>query len=268
MTVAPDLLRVDAVGLVFRGGWGKPPYVALADIALAVAPGEFLCLLGPSGCGKSTLLNILAGFERPTSGRVLLRGAEIRRPGRDRVMIFQDANMALFPWLTARENVEFGLRLRGDGRGAYRRVADRYLAMVGLGPDGGKFPHELSGGMKQRVQIARALAIEPDILLMDEPFGALDAITRQHLHGELLALWEATGKTIVFVTHDIGEAVVLADRVAVMSPGPGARITRVFDVDLPRPRNPRDGDVGDTLDRIQEHIRSGEGTSRRGVALS
>ena len=253
---ADVILRVERVGLIF-GRNGSSSYTALENIDLAVRAGEFLCLLGPSGCGKSTLLNILAGFERPTSGRVLLRGEEIRRPGSDRVVIFQDANMALFPWLSARENVEFGLRLGAEGSDTRRAVTDKYLGMVGLANDAGKFPHELSGGMKQRVQIARALAIEPEILLMDEPFGALDAITRQHLHGQLLQIWEETRKTIVFVTHDISEAILLADRVAVMSPGPRAHITRVVGIALPRARDQRDPRFAETLGAIQDQLSAG-----------
>lgn len=248
------MLQVEKVGKVFGRAGDANHYLALEDINLAVRRGEFLCLLGPSGCGKTTLLNILAGFERPTSGRVLVGGREVRRPGSDRVMIFQDANMALFPWLSARENVEFGLTLGGAPHGQRRAVVSRYLELVGLREHAAKFPHELSGGMRQRVQIARALAIEPEILLMDEPFASLDAITRLHLQRELLRIWRATGKTIVFVTHEIAESILLADRVAVMSVGPRARITRVIAIDLARERDPRDPRFSRLLGEVQDLI--------------
>ena len=256
------MLHVERVGKVFGEPGAQGEYYALEGIDLRVTPGEFLCLLGPSGCGKTTLLNILAGFERPTSGRVLLSGREVRRPGSDRVMIFQDANMALFPWLTARENVAFGLGLRGALGPAQQAQVNAYLEMVGLRDHGEKFPHELSGGMRQRVQIARALAIEPDILLMDEPFAALDAITRTHLHRELLRIWCATGKTIVFVTHDIVESILLADRVAVMNPGPRSRIAHIFEINLPRERDPRHPRFADLLGEIQDRLQEWQETVR------
>ncbi len=232
-------------------------YCALEGINLLVTKGEFLCLLGPSGCGKTTLLNILAGFEKPTSGRVLLSGREIKSPGSDRVMIFQDPNMALFPWLDTQENVEFGMRLKGTAEKECRERVSHYLKMVGLLDHRGKFPHELSGGMKQRVQIARALAIEPEILLMDEPFASLDTITRMHLHNELLQIWETTGKTIVFVTHDITESVFLADRVAVMSLGPCSSISHLFQINLQRRRDPCATNFSQFVEQIRERIEGG-----------
>ena len=212
-------------------------YVALEGVDVEIGAGEFFCLLGPSGCGKSTLLNILAGFEPATSGSVTSGGAAITRAGRERVMFFQDAGSALFPWLTVEENVRFGLRVRKVPRPAWDDIIDKYLRMVDLDRHRSKFPAQLSGGMRQRLQIARALAVEPEVLLMDEPFGALDALTRRRMHAVLLSIWQRTGKTVVFVTHDIAEAVLLADRIAMMSVGPGSTITKVFEVALPRPRD-------------------------------
>ncbi len=212
-------------------------YLALDGIDLDISAGEFVCLLGPSGCGKSTLLNILAGFESATEGSVDFEGAPVRGAGRDRVMFFQDAGAALLPWLSVEENVSFALRVRGVPKGEWPAIIDKVLAMVDLKEHSRKFPSQLSGGMRQRLQIARALAVEPKVLLMDEPFAALDALTRRRMHGFLLDIWQRTGKTIVFVTHDIAEAVTLADRICLMSVGPGSRITEVIDVDLPRPRD-------------------------------
>jgi NitT/TauT family transport system ATP-binding protein len=212
-------------------------YVALDGIDLQVSEGEFVCLLGPSGCGKSTLLNILAGFDQASEGAVEFEGAPVRGAGRDRVMFFQDAGSALLPWLSAEENVRFALRVRKLPREEWPAIIDKYLVMVDLKDHRHKFPAQLSGGMRQRLQIARALAVEPKVLLMDEPFAALDALTRRRMHGFLLDIWKRTGKTIVFVTHDIAEAVTLADRICVMSVGPGSRITDVIDVGLARPRD-------------------------------
>ena len=223
----------------------------LAGIDLEIAKGEIFCLLGASGCGKTTLLNILAGFEAPSGGELLLDGAPITRAGRDRVVFFQNADAALFPWLTARENVAFGLRVQGMDPARRAPIVERYLRLVGLWEDREKFPRQLSGGMKQRIQIARALAIEPAILLMDEPFAALDAITRRGMHAELLRIWEATGKTIVFVTHDVGEALILADRIGVMTRGPGAALKAVLPVALPRPRDPADPRFAEAYGRVE-----------------
>jgi len=203
-------------------GEGAERYLALDGIQLEVSQGELVCLLGPSGCGKSTLLNILAGFERASEGSVDFEGAPVRGAGRDRVMFFQDAGAALLPWLSVEENLRFALRVRKLPKSGWPAIIDKYLAMVGLQEHRRKFPSQLSGGMRQRLQIARALAVEPKVLLMDEPFGALDALTRRRMHGFLLEIWQRTGKTIVFVTHDIAEAVALADRICVMSVGPGS----------------------------------------------
>ncbi len=213
------------------------PYVALDGIDVEINDGEFFCLLGPSGCGKSTLLNILAGFEPATSGSVTFKGSAVTGAGRDRVMFFQDAGSALFPWLSVEENVRFGLRVRKVPKAEWESVIQTYLRMVDLDRHRSKFPWQLSGGMRQRLQIARALAVEPEVLLMDEPFGALDALTRRRMHSVLLTIWQRTGKTVVFVTHDIAEAILLADRIAMMSVGPRSAIAKIFTVDLPRPRD-------------------------------
>ena len=232
-------------------GEGAERYLALDGIQLEVSQGEFVCLLGPSGCGKSTLLNILAGFERASEGSVDFEGAPVRGAGRDRVMFFQDAGAALLPWLSVEENVRFALRVRKLPKAGWPAIIEKYLAMVGLQEHRRKFPSQLSGGMRQRLQIARALAVEPKVLLMDEPFGALDALTRRRMHGFLLEIWQRTGKTIVFVTHDIAEALALADRICVMSVGPGSRITELIPVPLARPRDLTDPDAARLFKRIE-----------------
>ena len=227
-------------------------YLALDGIHLEVSQGELVCLLGPSGCGKSTLLNILAGFDQASEGTVDFEGAPVRGAGRDRVMFFQDAGAALLPWLSAEENVRFALRVRRVPKTEWPAIIDKYLAMVGLKEHRHKFPSQLSGGMRQRLQIARALAVEPKVLLMDEPFGALDALTRRRMHGFLLDIWQRTRTTIVFVTHDIAEAVTLADRICVMSLGPGSRISEVIDVKLPRPRDIADPAAAKIFRKVEE----------------
>lgn len=208
---------------------------ALLPLDFDVAPGEFLAIVGPSGCGKSTLLNILAGLTQPSEGEARVGGVGIRGPDVDRGMVFQD--YALFPWLDAVGNVEFGLRSRGVLRRERRRLAMRYLELVGLADFADKRPRELSGGMKQRVAIARAFAPEPSIILMDEPFGALDALTRRHLQHQLLHIWQRHRRTVVFVTHSIAEAIYLADRIVMMTARPG-RIKTVFRVPFEHPRDP------------------------------
>jgi NitT/TauT family transport system ATP-binding protein len=210
-----------------EGGGPSDRFTALEDITLDVRPGEFLALVGPSGCGKSTLLDLLGGLTAPTSGRILLDGRPIEGPARDRGIVFQQ--YALFPWRTAAQNVEFGLDIAGLKAKQRREIARHYLDLVGLTAFADRYPHELSGGMKQRVAIARSLAYDPEVLLMDEPFAALDAQTRETLQGELLRIWRATGKTIIFITHGIDEAVVLGQRVAVMTSRPG-RIKQVVEI--------------------------------------
>ncbi|MGY4506487.1 NitT/TauT family transport system ATP-binding protein [Bradyrhizobium sp. GM24.11] len=214
---------------VTRGEGGGPAgrFTALEDITLDVRAGEFLALVGPSGCGKSTLLDLLGGLTTPTSGRILLDGRPVTGPARDRGIVFQQ--YALFPWRTAAENVEFGLDVAGLKAAQRRDIARHFLDLVGLSGFANRYPHELSGGMKQRVAIARSLAYDPEVLLMDEPFAALDAQTRETLQSELLRIWRATGKTIVFITHGIDEAVVLGQRVAVMTSRPG-RIKQIIDI--------------------------------------
>jgi NitT/TauT family transport system ATP-binding protein len=209
-------------------------FAALRDVSLSVAGNEFVTIVGPSGCGKTTLMNILAGLEAATRGRALVDGAPITGPGPDRGVIFQQ--YALFGWLTVRKNVEFGLRTAGVGRAERRARAQHFIDLVGLHDFADALPRMLSGGMKQRCAIARAYAVDPSILLMDEPFGAVDALTRVRLQEQLLQTWSQEKRTVVFITHDVDEAVVLANRVVVMAARPG-RIVDVIDVDLPYPRN-------------------------------
>jgi NitT/TauT family transport system ATP-binding protein len=248
--VSIDVRNVGKTFIRRRGG----EVMALENVDLTIEPSEFVCLLGPSGCGKSTLLNMIAGFEKPTRGEILVGGVPIRGPDTKRTMIFQDVQRSLFPWLTVRENVEFGLRMRGVSRLRRRVTASRYLELVGLQAQAEQMPFELSGGMKQRVQLARALANDPETLLMDEPFGSLDAQTRAVLQLELEAIWQETRKTIVFVTHDILESVRLADRIVVMSAGPNARVLRVITVDLARPRRLGTPEVGTLVQTIEALI--------------
>jgi NitT/TauT family transport system ATP-binding protein len=210
---------------------------ALAPLDIAVAAGEFVCLVGTSGCGKSTLLSLIAGLDRPTHGTIRTGGRRVSGPGSDRVLLSQDA--ALFPWLDVQRNVEFGLRQLGMSAFDRANVAHHWLARVSLAGFARSSVHQLVGGMRQRVALARALAIDPAVLLMDEPFGALDAMTRDRLHADLQAIWASTRKTIVFVTHNTREAVALGDRVLVLSPRPG-RVVAEFRIDLPRPRTLED----------------------------
>jgi ABC-type nitrate/sulfonate/bicarbonate transport system ATPase subunit len=207
---------------------------ALARIDVAIDEGQFVCLIGASGCGKSTLLRIIAGFEEPTTGDVAVAGKPITGPSSDRGMVFQD--YALFPWLTVRQNIGFGPRQRQLPRREVEEIADELVKLVGLERSANRYPSQLSGGMKQRVAIARVLANNASTLLMDEPFGALDALTREQLQHELLQIWARTRVTILFVTHSVEEAALLADRVLVMSAGPG-RIENDIMIDLPRPRD-------------------------------
>ena len=207
---------------------------ALGRVNLTIDNGEFVCLIGASGCGKSTLLRIIAGFERPTAGQVELYEQAVTGPGSDRGMVFQD--YALFPWMTVRENISFGPRQKGMAKKYVAEITDEYLHMVGLEKFADRYPQQLSGGMKQRVAIARVLANECELLLMDEPFGALDAITRESLQLELLEIWARTGVTVIFVTHSVEEAVLLSDRVVVMTAGPG-RVEADIAIELERPRD-------------------------------
>jgi NitT/TauT family transport system ATP-binding protein len=207
---------------------------ALRDANLVVEKGEFVCLIGASGCGKSTLLRIVAGFEPPSAGEALMWDKPITGPAPDRGMVFQD--YGLFPWLSVRQNIGFGPASRGLPKAELRTLVDRFVDMVGLSRFADAYPHQLSGGMKQRVAIARVLANDAEMVLMDEPFGALDAMTRERLQDELLDIWQRTKLTVLFVTHSIEEAIFLADRVVVMEPGPG-RIASEHRIELPRPRD-------------------------------
>jgi NitT/TauT family transport system ATP-binding protein len=247
-------VQLTGVGQVYKtSGEGV---LAVSDVSFEVKPGRFVVLVGPSGCGKSSLLMMMAGLRHPTAGTILVSGAPIHDPDPNRVgVVFQEPS--LFPWLTAEENVEFPLALRGVAKKDRRAKAQEALQLVGLDGFGKRHPHELSGGMKQRVSIARGLVQDPPVLLMDEPFAALDEQTRMTMGDELLRIWAATGKTIVFVTHSLTEAVYLADEVIVMSPRPG-RIVDRLEVALPRPRTFEmlSGDVfGSLRDRIWRHIR-------------
>jgi NitT/TauT family transport system ATP-binding protein len=226
---------------------------ALRPVDLEVAPGEFVCFLGPSGCGKSTLLSIVAGLESATTGTIYADNKEVQGPGTDRILLFQEA--ALFPWLDVQRNVEFGLRQTDMPARERTAIARHFIDLVHLTGFERHYPHQLSGGMRQRVAIARALAIDPAVLLMDEPFGALDALTRDRLHRELESIWSATHKTILFVTHNVREAVALGDRVLVFSPRPG-RIIRDFHIDLPHPRTLEDHHVVDKAAEVLAVLRA------------
>lgn len=236
---------------------GSPPVHALDRIDLSIEEGEFVVLLGPSGCGKSTLLEILAGLQAPTGGEASFRGQAIAGPGTPGLgVVFQDPS--LMPWRTVEANVGLGLEIKGTGKDEARRRVDEHLKLVGLDGFGGKFPHQISGGMKQRAGIARALVGDPEVLLMDEPFGAVDYITRIKLQEDLVAIWRQSRKTIVFVTHDVGEAVFLADRIVLLSPRPG-RIAEIFEVALPRPRQRGDLELLKQEARIYAALHALEG---------
>ncbi|MGA0594083.1 ABC transporter ATP-binding protein [Enterovirga sp. CN4-39] len=224
------LIEFNNVGKAFTSRSGAQ-FVAVQDFSLQIQKGEFFCLLGPSGCGKTTVLGMLAGFAEPTTGRITVDGATISGPTRDRGVVFQGDD-SLFGWLTALDNIEFGLRLRGLRKGERRDTAMRYLELVGLHGQQDKFPAELSGGMKQRIQIARALANEPKILLMDEPFGALDAQTREIMQRELRQICTMTGSSVLFITHDIDEAIALGSRVGIMTAGPAGTLKDVISIEL------------------------------------
>jgi NitT/TauT family transport system ATP-binding protein len=224
-------------------------YVALQDVSFSISPGEFFCLLGPSGCGKSTVLRMIAGFLPPSAGEVMVRGSRVKGPGMDRAVVFQ-GDAALFNWLTTAENVEFGLRMRRVPEPERRRIIAENIRLVGLEGFEHHHPNQLSGGMRQRLQIARVLSNDPAILLMDEPFGALDAQTRGIMQQELSRIWSSHKKTVLFITHDIEEALLLGDRVAIMTAGPAATIKKVLVVPLARPR-----EVGEEFLRLRREIK-------------
>lgn len=228
-------LRLQNIVKEFHAEYGIAQKI-LNDITLDIQRGAFFCVVGPSGCGKTTLLNVIAGFEATSSGGVYYDNRLLSEPGTDRAVIFQDVSNALFPWLSALENVEYGNRMQALPKAERRDRAMKYLDLVGLGSEARKFSFELSGGMKQRVQIARALANEPDVLLMDEPFAAVDAINKLFLQEELTRIWESTGTTVFYITHDIGEALRMGTQIAVMSRGPASIVLEEFAIDIPRPR--------------------------------
>ncbi|MCK1274696.1 ABC transporter ATP-binding protein [Bradyrhizobium sp. 61] len=232
---------------------GAPPVRALSNISFSVEEGEFVVLLGASGCGKSTLLEILAGLQQPSGGSALFHDKPIAGPGGELGVVFQDAS--LYPWRTVAANVGLGLELRGLDKAQARRLVDEHLSLVGLDGFGDKFPHQISGGMKQRAGIARALVGDPDVLLMDEPFGAVDYVTRNKLQEDLIRIWQQRRKTIVFVTHDVGEAVFLADRIVLLSPRPG-RVAEIVALDLPRPRRRGDIELLQREARIYDALRA------------
>lgn len=225
--------------------------VVLKDLNLNVKNGEFISIVGPSGCGKSTFLDVIAGLINKSSGKVIIDNKEINGPALDRGIVMQ--GYALFPWRTIQKNVEFGLEIKGVNKKERKEISKKFIDLVGLEGFENRYPHELSGGMKQRIAIARALAYDPEVLLMDEPFAAVDEQTRETLHVELLRIWEKTNKTIIFVTHSIEEAVFLSDRVAVMSKNPGT-IKEIIDVNLPRPRDNGDLRSSPEFSNIRHHI--------------
>jgi NitT/TauT family transport system ATP-binding protein len=249
----PEISKVSLqdISVTYATNSGEP-LTALQDINLQVRPGEFLCIVGPSGCGKSTLLHLIAGLQRQTSGQVLVDNTPVEAPGTDRILIFQE--LGLFPWLTVGQNVEFGLRMKGVPKSERAARVRDYLHLVHLQQFKDSYTHQLSGGMRQRVALARALATEPDVLLMDEPFAALDAQTRDLLHDELERIWAQTGRTIIFVTHNVREAVRLGDRVVLLTFRPG-RVKREYEVDLPRPRHLEDVDVAGMAREILNDLR-------------
>jgi NitT/TauT family transport system ATP-binding protein len=229
----PVILEVDRLTRIFTSGAGE--HIALRDVSFKVHRRELVCVIGPSGCGKSTLIRIIAGLEEPSSGRVLLEGSPVSGPGSDRGMVFQ--GYTLFPWLTVKGNVMFGLRVAGKSETVAEQEARQWIELVGLSKFEDVYPHQLSGGMKQRVAIARALANNPRILIMDEPFGALDAQTRCQMQAHLLHLWRHIDVTVLFITHDLDEAIYLADRILVLGANPG-HVQEMIEVPVPRPRGP------------------------------
>ena len=248
--VVPKVV-LDGISLSYKTN-SKGSLVALDNISLQVQPGEFVCIVGPSGCGKSTLLHLIAGLHQQTSGRIAVDGKEVSGPGTDRILIFQE--LGLFPWLTVGQNVEFGMKMKNISKAEREEKIQYYLRLVHLSKFRNSYIHQLSGGMRQRVALARALATEPDVLLMDEPFAALDAQTRDLLHDELERIWAETGRTIIFVTHNVREAVRLGDRVALMTFRPG-RVKQEFPVHLARPRHMEEVDVARTAREIMDCLR-------------
>jgi NitT/TauT family transport system ATP-binding protein len=228
------------------------PLLALVDVTFQVEKNEFFSIVGPSGCGKTTLLNLLAGFEQPTRGELRVGGKVITQPGWERAVVFQE--YALFPWYTVSQNIRYGLQRKRLPEAEQRRLVDHYIGLVGLRGFESRYPRELSGGMRQRVSIARALAVNPSILLMDEPFASLDIQTREYMQDELLKIWQREPKTVIFVTHSIDEAIKLSDRVAIMGPRPG-RIEEIKTVDFERPRDPTNPEVVRLAAEVKQWLR-------------
>ena len=244
-------VSLDGISLTYKTN-AKGRLVALDNISMQVKPGEFVCVVGPSGCGKSTLLHLIAGLHQQSSGQVFVDGKPVSGPGTDRILIFQE--LGLFPWLKVGENVEFGMKMKNISKAEREEKVQYYLRLVHLSKFRDSYTHQLSGGMRQRVALARALATEPDVLLMDEPFAALDAQTRDLLHDELERIWAETGRTIIFVTHNVREAVRLGDRVVLMTFRPG-RVKQEFPIALPRPRHIEETDVARTAREILDCLR-------------
>ena len=252
----PALIAIHDLNKAFKSKQGTV-HLAIRGFNLRIQRGDFYCLLGPSGCGKTTVLNMVAGFEQPSGGRLMMNGRDITEPGRDRGVVFQGDD-SLFDWLTAVQNVEFGLRMRRLPRSEQRERAMHYLELVGLAGQEHKHPSELSGGMKQRIQIARVLANEPEMLLMDEPFGALDAQTRNIMQEQLARIWDETKISVLFITHDIDEAIILGSRIGVMKAGPASNLKGSVDVRLKGERNRTDeaflGYYREVHDMIREEV--------------
>jgi NitT/TauT family transport system ATP-binding protein len=251
------LPAVEITGLEQVYGSGSQQVHALSNVHLEIGAQEFVCVVGPSGCGKTTLLNIVAGFSGGTSGSVRSFGKRVTAPGPDRTMMFQD--YALFPWLSVVGNIEYGLKRRGMPKAERAAVAEHYVKLIELNGFETKYPAQLSGGMRQRVALARSLAVNPDVLLMDEPFAALDSFTRERLQDELIRVWQQEKKAVLFITHSIAEAIKLADRIVVMSPRPG-RISEVIPVDILRPRDTEDEACAAIARRVRAilHLRPGD----------
>jgi len=246
-----DVLRLNRVAKTFAtaGGYGKVK--ALDKISLSIPKGEFFAVVGPSGSGKSTLINLIAGFIRPTEGEIIRNGQIVTKPGPDRVVVFQD--QAVFPWYTVEQNIAYGLRPQAISKAEIKHKTREALSLVGLDNFGNMYPSELSGGMLQRTALARALVLQPDILLLDEPFSALDAVNRSHLQDELLALWRIYGWTVIFVTHNLNEAVYLADRVAVLHPQPRG-LSEIMLIKEPRPRSRRSDEATESASVLEDFL--------------
>lgn len=253
------IIEITDLSKSYNNGRDDTEVNVISDVNLEIQRGEFFILLGPSGCGKSTLLNIIAGFINNSTGSLLIDNKKINKPGKDRGVVFQNADAAIFPWKTVRENVDFGLKLSGIKAKERKKISDEYIKLVGLEDHINKYPHELSGGMKQRVQLARALANDSEILIMDEPFGALDAQTRHIMQRELTKIWRKTNKTVIFVTHDIQEAILLGQKIGIMSLSPDATIYKIYDNDLSYPRNEIDKEFIELYTTLQSHFDYGAG---------